>query len=97
LHCAHRPQQQIAEIGEVGVAQPALVLAIDVRRQAQAAHIDREAVLVGVGDDRLDRCRRHVGCREVVLERRQPGAEELQRVTAARVLAGKVQRLQGAF
>jgi hypothetical protein len=50
VHGKHRPKQQIAEIGGVGLAEPLLTVRIDANRRAQSRRVDRLAGVLGLGD-----------------------------------------------
>ena len=99
MHRPRWPQQQIPEIGGVGVQQSALVIGIDAGSGAQAMRVDRQGVAIGLGDHSLHFRWRLVGRDQVVLELGQAAAHQFQRIAANRrdaVSAGQVQRLERA-
>ncbi len=96
LHDARRPEQQVAEVGRVGVAQHALIGGVDPGTGAQSVRIDQHVGATGLGDHRLDACRRFLRGDQAVVELEQPVAHHLQRVATEGGLlaAGEVQRLE---
>ena len=66
-HRAHRPEQQVAEIRGVGVAQGALIGDVDPGAEAEVARIDRLTRAVRFGDPQLYVGRRLIGQDQIVL------------------------------
>ncbi len=91
LHGDRRPEQQVAEVGRVRLAQPALILGVDPRHQAQAVRVHRTADQAGLGDPGLDPGRRLLRRHQVVLELADLPADQLDRVAVAAEL-GRVHR-----
>ncbi len=91
LHGHRRPQQQVAEVGGVRLAQAALVLGVDPRHQAQAVRVHRTVDQARLGDPGLHPGRRLLRRHQVVLELADLPAHQLDRVAVAAEL-GRVHR-----
>ncbi len=99
-HGECRPEQEIAEIRGVGLAQPLLIVGVDARGGAKAGRVEHLSGALGVGESLLNPLRRAFRGHEIVFEFRDPVAHDLERIAAGfglLVAAGEIERLHGAL
>lgn len=99
-HGEGRPEQEIAEIGGVRLAESLLIVGVDPHGGAKPGRIDLLAVALGARDFGVDPCRRAFGRHEIIFEFRDPVAHDLERIAAGFglfVAAGEIERLHGAL